>query len=283
MQPLQLQSHPNASTNFGLNAAFTSSHQPKYITQEVLRMSGEEEMSNWKQFQGTELGSLMSQIYGNQSKPKVNYPKLNTKKAEPPKQFIPGGANPHAEDPRKVSRKVVNIAVPTNFKAKREPVKAIDVINRRRSAESIQAEMDEIKLRQIHFRPAYVQPSGDAEKERLNQIFQYKGGKGLPKDLTHPEGVMPLEIAAQRKEMERMDAVRNKRGHALPKPPPQNGRFSRAPISEKEQFADHISREIEERREHLQEMKELGMIKPEKERQLKNEIAQKIQELEAII
>lgn len=250
-------------------------------------MAGDGELNNWKQFQGTELGSLMSQIYGNQNKPKVNYPKLHTKKsAEPSKLFIPGGGNPEAEDPRKATRKAVNIAVPKNFnsgKERGESVKAIDVINRRRSADSIKAEMDEIKLRQTHFRPAYVQPiSGDAEKERLNQIFQYKGGKGLPKELTHPEGEMPLEVASRRREMERMDAVRNKRGHDLPRAAPTAGR-SRAPLSEKEQFADHISREIEERRQHLEEMKEMGMLKPEKERQLKNEIAQKVQELQSLM
>jgi len=247
-------------------------------------MAGNEEMNNWKQFHGTELGSLMSQIYGNQNKPKINYPKLQTKKAtEPPKLFLPGGGNPEAEDPRKATRKIVNIDVPKNFgREKGNSVKAIDVVYKRRSAESIKAEMDEMKQRQRHFRPAHVQPiSGDAEKERLNQIFQFKGGKGLPQELTHPIGEMPLEVESRRKEMERMDAVRNKRGNALPRPAPT--RHVKAPLSEKEQFADHISKEIDERREHLLEMKELGMLKPEKERQLKNEIAQKLQELESLM
>lgn len=247
-------------------------------------MTQEGEMENWKQFHGTELGSLMSQIYGNQNKPKINYPKLQTKKtADPPKIFIPGGAKQEAEDPRKSTRRAVNIAVPKNFKEKSEHIKPIEVINRRRSAESIKQEIDEIKLRQTHYRPAYRQPiSGDEEKERLNQIFTFKGGKGLPTELTHPEGEMPLEVASRRKEMERMDAVRTKRGLAPNRPGPSIGR-TRAPLSENEQLAEHISSEIEERRQHLQDMMEMGELKPEKERQLKAEIAAKVRELQSLM
>lgn len=242
-------------------------------------------MDNWKQFHGTELGSLMSQIYGNQNKPKINYPKLQTRKAvEAPKTFIPGGAKQEAEDPRKATRRVVNIAVPKNFKEKGDSVNPIDVINRRRSAESIKQEIDEIKLRQTHYRPAYRQPiSGDEEKERLNQIFTFKGGKGLPTELTHPEGEMPLEVASKRKEMERMDAVRTKRGLAPNRPGAGAvGGRGRAPLSENEQLAEHISSEIEERRQHLEEMLELGELRPEKERQLKAEIAAKVRELQSL-
>ena len=48
----------------------------------------------------------------------------------------------------------------------------------------------------VHARPAYVQPRGDLEKERLAQICMYKGGKGLPVVL--PVGETPTEAAAKK-------------------------------------------------------------------------------------
>lgn len=250
-------------------------------------MAEESEMNNWKQFQGTELGALMSSIYGNQNKPKINYPRLQSKaKPVEHKTFIPGGAKLDAEDPRKNTRRVVNIDVPKHFKERNENIKPIDLINRRRNEQHIRAELEEIKLRQTHYRPANVKPiSAEEEKERLNQIFAYKGGKGLPQELTQPVGEMPLEIEFRRKEAERADAVRIKRGLA-----PKAGMLAvsgsnvkrNAPLSENEQMAELIKTEIEERREHLQEMQALGGLKPEKERQMKLEIAKKVAELEAL-
>lgn len=254
-------------------------------------MSDQDGMDNWKQFQGTELGALMSQLYGNQNKPKINYPKMQRKKIDSEqKMFIPGGAKLEAKDPRKATRRVVNIDVPKQFQQRNESIKPIDVINRRRSADSIKAEIDEIKLKQSHFRPAYVQPiSGAEEKERLNQIFTFKGGKGLPSELTHPVGEMPLELESRRKEMERMDAVRAKRGLGpssrtldMNAKSAASRRVS-APLSEREQLADQVRAEIEERREHLQEMLELGGLKPEKEKQMKLEIERKVAELQRLL
>ena len=78
-------------------------------------MEKEEEMNNWKQFQGTELGSLMSSIYGNQNRPKINYPKPKTKpmtKEQMEKGFHYAGSKPGASDPRKVTRTNVKVNVP---------------------------------------------------------------------------------------------------------------------------------------------------------------------------
>lgn len=250
-------------------------------------MSEDGEMNNWKQFQGTELGALMGQIYGNQNKPKINYPKLQTRKPKPLEQktFIPGGAKIDAEDPRKATRRPVDIEVPKNFKERSENIKPIDLINRRKSAETIKTEMEEIRLKQARYRPANVKPiSGPEEKERLNQIFAYKGGKGLPQELTAPTGEMPLEIENRRKEAERADAVRIKRGLAPRFVPSKNSSVRTAkPLSENELLAEQVRAEIEERREHLEEMKALGALKPEKERQLKIEISRKIAELESLM
>ena len=154
-----------------------------------------QEMNAWKQFQGTELGSVLAGLYGNQNKPKINYPKPKTSKQPidmTSKKFIPGGANPNSSDPRQSTRKNVNILVPkfssnsshlsrgasySNTGAGIDEVTLpIQIINRRKSAESIKIEMDDIRMRQTHYRPAYSQPySSESEKERLNQIFTFKG------------------------------------------------------------------------------------------------------------
>ena len=152
------------------------------------------ELNAWKQFHGTELGSVLAGLYGNQNKPKINYPKPKSKHIDnSSKKFIPGGGNPNASDPRQSSRRNVNISVP-KFSSNSETSKVgsycnesigeivlpIQIINRRKSAESIKLEMDDIRMRQNHYRPAYVKPySSEAEKERLNQIFTFKGTNNI--------------------------------------------------------------------------------------------------------
>jgi hypothetical protein len=240
------------------------------------------EMNNWRQFQGTELGSLMAGLYGNKNRPKISYPKPAQKKMQEQKQFIPGGAKPSAADPRKVTRNAVNMVVPRPSGTRKENVRPIDVIARRRGNTHIQVEMDDIRMRQAHYRPAYTQPfSAEAEKERLSQICTYKGGKGLPEGLTFPVGEMPLEIAARRKEEERWAAVKAKRGGGQGGGQTQTQRAPRQ-ASEAEQMASLIEGEIEERRCYLKEMRDLGALRPEQERALTNEIARKVQELQAV-
>ena len=69
----------------------------------------EEKMDNWKQFHGTELGGLMSKIYGNEGRPKINYPKPKVRKPAAPKErFLPCGGKPDAQDPRKSTKRDVS-------------------------------------------------------------------------------------------------------------------------------------------------------------------------------
>ncbi|KAJ1392551.1 hypothetical protein B484DRAFT_281191 [Ochromonadaceae sp. CCMP2298] len=240
-------------------------------------MSEDADQNNWRQFQGTELGSLMSSIYGNKNRPKISYPKPRSKAPTEPKQFIPGGANPNAADPRKVTRTAVTLCVPRPAGNRKENVRPIDVMRGRRAGSTIQVEMEDTKMRMAHYRPAYTQPiSAEEEKERLSQICTYKGGKGLPQELTFPAGEMPLEIAARRREQERWEAIKAKRGGG------QGATRAPRQVSEGEQMAQLIQGEIEERRSYLQEMRGLGALRPEQERALTNEIARKVQELQAV-
>ena len=141
---------------------------------------------NWRQFQGTELGPVMARLYGNENRPVINYPKPKSKKFEPHPTFIPGGASHNATDPRKTTRNYVNIDIPIPTGGKmRTKFSMVDAIPKRRGEETIQKEMDDIRMRQAYYRPAHSQAtSSDMEKDKLAQICQYKGGKGLPEELT---------------------------------------------------------------------------------------------------
>jgi hypothetical protein len=248
----------------------------------------------WKQFQGTELGGLLAGIYGNTNKPKINYPKPKSKQTNiEPKTFIPGGAKTGSSDPRKTTRRMANINVPkvgshSSLSSHSNSLVNLDYdennfaaygtyVNSRKSADAIKIELDDIRMKQSHYRPAYIQPfSSDAEKDRLSQIFTFKGGKALPQELTHPMGVMPLELEAKRREAEQLQNLRMKRGlHVITTRPMKV-------MSESEQLAEQINGEIQDRMQHIQEMKELGMLKPADERIIRAEIAKKLEEIKSI-
>lgn len=44
--------------------------------------------------------------------------------------------------------------------------------------------MRDLKMRTESYRPAHIRPVGDAEKTRYGEICAFKGGKGLPENLT---------------------------------------------------------------------------------------------------
>lgn len=140
--------------------------------------SEEQPMENWKQFHGTELGGLMSQLYGNQNKPKINYPKPKQRKdSQPTAVFLPGGGKVTAVDPRKATRRPVSIDVPKpTGGVKSKDYKPIDLVIRRRNSDMIGKELEEIRMKQTYYRPAHTRDiSSDAEKERLSQMFTHKG------------------------------------------------------------------------------------------------------------
>lgn len=238
-------------------------------------MNGEDSLDNWKQFQGTELGSLLGSIYG-QNRPKINYPKPKVKQETVDRKgFIPGGAKSDAADPRKATRREVKVAVPkpTGRSAEQENIKPIDYIPKRKNLTMIQQDIDDIRMRQEHYRPAFVKPVAvDAEKDRLSQIFTFKGGKALPEELTMPVGEAPFEVQQRRKEMERLDTIRQKRGLMVVRSNSQKA------LSANEQFAQQIQREIEERTQHLEEMRRIG-IKPQQEKAMMRDLSLKVGEL----
>jgi hypothetical protein len=240
---------------------------------------GEEKLENWKQFHGTELGGLMTKIYGNEGRPKINYPKPKQKKPSEVKEtFLPCGGKPGAQDPRKSTKRDVKVAVPKLGKKSGSGYSAIDCVPRRRNEDVIRDELDEIAMRRAHYRPAHTKAvSTDAEKDKYSQICTFHGGKGLPEQLTQPVGEAPFEIQAKKKEAERMKNLRSKYRRGGPEPE------VRAPtqLSHQETLAQQITEEINERCDHLKEMTELGASARETAT-IRAEIAQRVADLKKL-
>lgn len=234
-------------------------------------------MESWKQFQGTELGGLMSQIYGNDSKPKINYPKIKVKENKPTEPFIPGGAKPTQTDPRKATRRDVKVAVPKPASKIGVTGSMIDYVPHRKPEAAIKEEIDEIQMRKNYYRPAYVKPiSSESEKDRLSQICEYKGGKALPSELIAPSRDTPLELKAKSEERERIEKVYNKRSGISDTAKPA----IRGPVSHEEEMIEQIISEIEERREYIRDMASMGSLSAADESRLKAEISKRVVEIE---
>jgi hypothetical protein len=216
------------------------------------KSEGWEETESWKQLRGTELGGLLSSIYG-KSAPLVNYPKITKKKTfEPTGTFSSSGAKVQASTKRNIT-----VAVPKfgqNKSNGRPPIAAVDLIAKRKQESIIRAELDDIKMRNQHYRPAHSHLVGESEKDKLNQINTYKGGKILPPASSYPIGETPLEIAAKiAKEKDEMKYRRNSSN--------SSSSIRKAPVlSDLELLKEQVADEINERRLHLESMKSLGML-----------------------
>lgn len=234
-----------------------------------------ESYENWKEFRGSELGGLLSNIYGT-PKPQIVYPKFSKKKFEPSEAFTSSGAKAH-----EITKRSINISVPKvglERANSRPAVATVDCIGRRKQESTIKAEMDDIKMRQNYYRPAHRRTIGDEEKERLNQICTYKGGKILPDDLSYPVSETPLEIAAIKKEKDRMDKIKENR---LPQEMSSSGIRRHSVLSSLEQLKEQVAGEINERRMHLESMRELGLPAADESR-IKGEISRRITELQLL-
>jgi len=234
----------------------------------------DEEPANWQQFRGTELGTLLTSLYGN-PRPAISYPKPKTKSFAPTGRFSSSGTLPVP-----ATKKNVTVAVPkpTGGSAPSERARPapVDLIARRKGAGAIKAEMDEIQMRQAHYRGPLMREIGDREKDRFAQICAFKGGKALPEELTCPAGEAPFELADRRRERDRVQQVMMRRNPAKYAPAPA------APVlSDAEQLKEQIASEINERRQYLEEMRSLK-LKVADEATLRGEIAQRVAELQKL-
>jgi hypothetical protein len=241
----------------------------------------DENLDNWKQFQGTELGSLLGSIYGN--KTKINYPKPKTSNKPLEHGNFISGASVEAADPRKSTRRKAEIDTPSFAKSSSSSSaigasRPVDNIPRRKQESVIRAELDDIRLRQNHYRPAYTQAiSSEAEKQRFSEICTYKGGKGLPVVL--PVSDAPFEIAEKARISKLNEEHRARRNGGVV---PTAHRSSKPNISVDEQLAMQITSEIDDRRSYIEEMKSAGKLSAPDETRLKGEIASRLQELKRL-
>lgn len=239
--------------------------------------ASQESMDNWKQFQGTELGPLLAQIYGN-SRPKIDYPTVKTRKFQPQDKFVPYASTSSSH--RNAEKTQAKINVPKPNQKLHSDVSLIDCIPKRRNENLISKEIDEIKMRQQHYRPTFSKPiSSNEEKERLSQIFEYKGGRTniLPKEFSNKVTDTPLEIASKLKEQQRIDEIKFRRGILSSKKP-----STRSTMSADELLAEQISEEIKDRQKHMTELMSNGTLTKDIENRLIMEINQRIKDLKLL-
>ena len=114
----------------------------------------DDESAHWQQFRGTELGSLLTTLYGN-PRPAVNYPKLKTKGGEfqPASKYTSSGAKVVVPTKRNVSVAVPRLTgMPCGQEEQPTRRAPVDCIARRKQADKIKAEIDDIKMRDSYYR-----------------------------------------------------------------------------------------------------------------------------------
>ena len=219
---------------------------------------------------------MLKQLYGsNAGHPNIEYPKLTTKPQKGKKAaFIPGGAKLGAADPRSATKRQVAVAVPRRARQD-HGYRPIDFVRSKKRASVISDAMEEMKMRNDAYRPPNVRAySTDAEKARMQEKFQFGGGKGLPEEMTHPEGPLPSALRAEKKEQERVAKEwRKRRGEPEPAPgaPPPRPDVRR-------ELVETIAAEIDDRQTFLDHMHKLGQHN-DNTRRVEAEIAARKHEL----
>lgn len=254
-------------------------------------MNSDGSAQNWQQFQGSELGSVLKGIYGN--KPKINYPvpKKAKNAFDPNKQkFNPVNAKVvhGAQDPRKTTRRdTSSLLVPKHFHGaapnmELDSAGPISFIPHRRGASEIRLEMEKEQDRQRYYRPAQRRGIGEDEKERYSQVCAYKGGKALMADLTPPPSDTPFELAAKIKMASMESKFRASRKGLSARDGNVHNTVAAAPLTSNQLLSTQIQQEINERCEHLEQMREIGAISKNEIKALQADIKHRTLELVAL-
>lgn len=199
---------------------------------------------------------MLKQLYGNSAgHPNIAYPKLTTRKPTGKKAaFIPGGARATAADPRSRVKRDVKIAVPGPPR-RESAYRPIDFVRKKKNARDINEQLEEMRMRNDAYRPPNVRGySTEAEKARVQEKFQFGGGKGLPEEMTHPSGPLPSDLRAAKKEEQRVAKEwRKRRGEPEPRPgAPPPARDVRL------ELVETITQEINDRQSFVSQMHKLG-------------------------
>lgn len=245
-------------------------------------------MENWKKFQGSELGSLLAGIYGG-TRPKINYPKPKQSKRAPDiteSTWRAVSNKPSAVDPRKTTRRdTAGMFVPkVNGGKARSKLALVDCIPQRRNESSIKQEMDSVKSKITAYRPARTHGGrGVDEKDRLGQIFEFKGGKALPDELTGFVQEAPFEREARRKENlinSKYKIVNGQKYKVEETTLASSNVGAKSTPDYNEQLAEQILGEIDERREYLNDMR--GNLTQQQQDTIKMEMQTRLFELQKL-
>lgn len=236
----------------------------------------------WRAFRhDTEAGRLLARLYGDaknhgnssaSAKPKISYPTLKPKSSGINRNQAPlrhdgkwrSVGAPNTRDPTEKQydrAKAASVPVP-KFKSKQQTLhshvpSAVDRIPHRRSQKQCSNEIAKGRANRGAYRPPRQNMIySEEEKAKLSEINACRGGKILPKDLTHPIAPLPSEIPKQR---------------SLDNKYPQ-----REPT-----LFDQILHEINERREWQSEMEAIGCGAESRQKTV-DEISARVKELHRI-
>ena len=249
---------------------------------------------NWRAFgNDSEAGRLLAKLYGGSYKPAINYPPLKTRKADDLQDRVWRPTDKaNNVDPRlsKFDKGAANrVCVPKNFgRGDRHAFAPVDLVPKKRSGAECKATIADFEMRDRAYRPPNRAAfSSDAEKERLAEVFTYKGGAALPAELTNMVGPMPSEMKRQQAELERVEKAKSSRrarlnGGVDPMAATSSGKNATYEETDpKELLFDQIYDEIKDRRAFQAEMEETKDGKASR-RQVAGEISQRISKLKQL-
>jgi hypothetical protein len=210
---------------------------------------GDRQLDNlWKEFgRESQAGKILFALYKAPNKPKVFYPAVKTKKKPLPIE----------ESRSKSAKPQPQIEYPDPIKKKTHKFHPIDFVPHKKNKKDI--EMD-LETEYRHIKPP---PNRGVNREEMKTQLQDKFTKGtgaLPKKVMLPS-VSDLEIKPV----------------ARTKPAP-----AKEVTTDLEELFNMIVREIQERTQFLQEMKDMNQITEEVEERIKGEIASRISELQKL-
>ncbi|OQS07974.1 hypothetical protein THRCLA_00038 [Thraustotheca clavata] len=189
----------------------------------------------------TEAGRMLRKLYGGNTKPQINYPKVNTKRRDLSGPFIPGGGNATVDarsNKLAVSNTSRGVKVPTPC-SNQEPYHAIDVLPiHRRPKDIIEKELAQIKKSIEGYKPRVSKfPGSIQEKEKLQQKFTYLPGSILPSEMLPGAELLDKELIHK-------NSIRE----AEPK----------STLNELRKLQRQVLDEIDQRKRYLADMKALG-------------------------
>jgi hypothetical protein len=227
----------------------------------------------------THAGRLLQKLYGGApAVTKVKYPKLKSRAdtGAPRPRFIPGGGkvehDPRRVRPREIRERAAKVVRPAFGRPDFEPIAPIewrDGCGRRR-LDDIEAAREEADWEDARMPPLKPVTSGDAAKRRLQNKFQFEGGKALPEAGTLPAVEhVPLDLQLSVQAKAKRDAFRRARreggegggGTAKKSGPVAVTDESAAYIAMLEARFKEVSHEVSERVAFLERLEELGATK----------------------